>query len=71
MLSNPKIELGWMTIENLSELTGLTTEAIRAYKKKGKIRMDYHWRKHEGRILIHYGRFQEWMSGKSPRTIRA
>ena len=42
-----------VTIDKFSELTGLTSEAIRQYKKKGQLREKIHWIKApNGRIFI-------------------
>ena len=59
-----KLELGWMTFDKLSELTGLSVESLRAHKKKGHFREKYHWTKNKGRLFIHYERLQEWIEGK-------
>ena len=64
----PHIE--WITLTRLAELTGLTKEAIRAMIKKGKLEMDYHWRKQCGRIYINTERFNEWVEGKTQKNIR-
>ena len=64
----PQVE--WVTVKRLSELTGLSVEAIRAIKKKGLVLMDYHWQKKCGRIYFNTTRFNEWVEGKTPRNIR-
>ncbi|MEH6542465.1 MAG: hypothetical protein V7721_00855 [Porticoccaceae bacterium] len=65
------LQVEWVTLKRLSELTGLTSEAIRAMIKKGKLQIDYHWHKQDGRIYLNIERFNEWAQGKTPRNIRA
>ena len=62
-------QIQWITLPRLAELTGLTKEAIRAMIKKGKLEIDYHWRKKGGRIYLNARRFDEWVEGKVPRNI--
>lgn len=64
----PQVE--WVTVKRLSELSGLSVEAIRANIKKGQFLINYHWRKQSGRIYINTTRFNEWVEGKTPRNIR-
>jgi hypothetical protein len=61
---NPVIH--WITIQRASELTGLTVEAIRNYRKKGQIRQGYHWVKKGRRLFIHAARFSQWLEGREP-----
>ncbi len=45
-------------------MTGLTVEAIRAYIKKGHLRIEVHWIKAaNGRTMIHIERFNQWLEG--------
>ncbi len=53
----------WVTVEKLVELTGLTREAIWAYKKKGKLRQEIHWVKKGRRLFIHVENFYQWLEG--------
>ena len=64
----PSIE--WITIQKLAEITGLTIESIRAQIKKGKLIRGYHWVKQNGRIFISTEKYNEWITGKQPRSIR-
>ncbi|MFX3658312.1 MAG: hypothetical protein ACN6I7_04070 [bacterium] len=53
-----------MTIKKMAEMTGLSVEAIRAYIKKGQIRIQVHWIKaRNGRTMIHVERFND-MAGR-------
>lgn len=64
---NPK----WVTIDKASELTGLSREAIRSYKKKGTIHKEVHWIKAaNGRIMIHWDNFNRHLEGKKPLGVR-
>ncbi|SEQ27620.1 MerR family transcriptional regulator [Nitrosomonas ureae] len=54
-----------VTIDKFSELTGLTSEAIRQYKKKGQLREKIHWIKApNGRIFIKVKAAYAWIEGK-------
>lgn len=54
----------WVTVNKMAELTGLSVEAIRAYIKKGHLRLQVHWIKaSNGRTMIHVERFNEWLEG--------
>jgi hypothetical protein len=55
----------FVTIEKFAELTGLSTEAIRQYKKKGQWREKIHWYKApNGRIFIKIKAAYAWIEGK-------
>ena len=52
----------YVTIEKMAEMTGLSIEAIRAYIKKGYLRLTVHWIKGaNGRTMINVERFFEWL----------
>lgn len=53
----------WVTVEKLSELTGLTREAIWAYCKKGKLRLGFHYVKKGRRLHINLDRYYQWVEG--------
>ncbi len=54
-----------VTIERFAELTGLSPEAIRQYKKKGQWREKIHWIKApNGRIFIKIKAAYAWIEGK-------
>lgn len=54
-----------VTIEKCADLTGLSQNAIRAYKKKGQIRQNIHWfEAPNGRIFISLKAFNAWIMGK-------
>ena len=55
------IERHWVTVEKLSEHTGLTREAIWAYKKKGLIQRGKHWIKKGRRLFIDLHGFNQWL----------
>ncbi|TXI35536.1 MAG: MerR family transcriptional regulator [Nitrosomonas sp.] len=53
-----------VTIKKFAELTGLTEEAIRQYKKKGQWREKIHWIKApNGKIFIITKAAYAWMQG--------
>jgi len=56
-------ERRWVTVEKASEETGLSREAIWAYKKKGFIRHGEHWVKKGRRIFIDMIGFYKWLEG--------
>ncbi|WP_141728893.1 excisionase [Rheinheimera salexigens] len=51
----------WVTLDKCAELVGYTKDALNALRVKGKLRMDIHWRKREGRIFIDMHAFQHWI----------
>ena len=54
-----------VTIERFAELTGLSPEAIRQYKKKGQWTEKIHWIKApNGRIFIKIKAAYAWIEGK-------
>ena len=57
------MERRWVTVEKASEETGLTREAIWAYRKKGKIRLGEHFVKKGRRIFIDMNGFYRWLEG--------
>ncbi len=52
-----------MTVNKLSEMTGLSREAIWAYKKKGQIQEHVHWVKKGRRIFVDQIGFYKWLEG--------
>lgn len=42
----------WVTQEKYAELVGQTKDAINSMRAKGKILLNVHWKKVNGRILI-------------------
>ncbi|MCH9693882.1 MAG: helix-turn-helix domain-containing protein [Gammaproteobacteria bacterium] len=57
------IERRWVTVEKASAETGLTREAIWAYRKKGQIRLGEHFVKKGRRIFIDMNEFYRWLEG--------
>ncbi|WP_293009038.1 MerR family transcriptional regulator [Nitrosomonas sp.] len=54
-----------VTIKKFAELTGLSPEAIRQYKKKGQWREKIHWIKApNGRVFIKMKAAYAWIEGK-------
>jgi hypothetical protein len=53
--------LKWVTVEKCAELIGWSKDAINALRVKGKIRLDVHWTKRNGRIFICLPAFQDWI----------
>ena len=52
----------WATMEKISQETGLSVEAIRAYKKKGQIQYKIHWIKGpNNKIMIDRVNFEKWL----------
>lgn len=51
----------WVTVEKCAELIGWSKDAINSLRVKGKIRMDIHWTKRNGRIFIDLVAFQKWI----------
>ncbi|MBV1905652.1 MAG: hypothetical protein KUG75_06215 [Pseudomonadales bacterium] len=51
----------WVTIQKLSELTGISREGLYAHKKKGHLRQEIHWIKRHGRLFIHLENFFSWL----------
>lgn len=49
-----------VTIRYLSELTGLSTKAIRGMIQTGKLLKDIHYFKRGGRIMIDYHKFMAY-----------
>ena len=56
-------ERRWVTVEKASEETGLTREAIWAYRKKGQIQPGVHWVKKGRRLFIDMNGFYRWLEG--------
>lgn len=55
-------QIRWASIEKIAEETGLSVEAIRAYKKKGQIQHKIHWIKAANkRIMIDRVNFEKWL----------
>jgi hypothetical protein len=50
-----------VTIDKCAELVGWTKDAINALRVKGKIRINIHWIKRNGRIFIDMAAFQHWI----------
>lgn len=56
----------WQTIEKVSSEIGLSTESIRALKKRGIFREKIHWVKApNGRIFINPDEVQKWIAGEN------
>ena len=53
----------WTTVEKLAADTGLTREAIWAYKKKGYLKQGIHWTKRGRRMFINRENFDKWLEG--------
>lgn len=51
----------WVTVDKCSELTGLTVNAINALRTRGKLRIDVHWVKRNGRVFINIPALQSWI----------
>jgi hypothetical protein len=51
----------WVTVEKCAELVGWSKDAINALRVKGKIRVNIHWIKRNGRIFIDMAAFQQWI----------
>lgn len=52
----------WGTFEKVSSETGISVEALRAYKKKGLIQHKIHWIKAaNGRVMIDRRNFERWL----------
>lgn len=61
-ISDPQTTtIRWVTVEKCAELIGWTKDAINAMRVKGKIRMDVHWVKRNGRIFIDMAALQQWI----------
>lgn len=61
-ISDPQTTtIRWVTVEKCAELIGWTKDAINALRVKGKIRMDVHWVKRNGRIFIDMAALQQWI----------
>jgi hypothetical protein len=55
------IGVRWVTLDKCAQLVGYSKDALNALRVKGKLRMDIHWRKREGRIFIDMHAFQNWI----------
>ena len=53
----------YVTVEKLSEITGLSRHAIWAMKKKGKLRPGVHFVKHGRRMFINLENFNRCLEG--------
>ncbi len=51
----------WVTVQKLSEITGMPREGFYAHKKKGRLKQEIHWIKRHGRIFIHLENFYTWL----------
>jgi hypothetical protein len=58
---NEQYSVRWVTLDRCAQLVGYTKDALNALRTKGKLRMDIHWRKREGRIFIDMHAFQNWI----------
>lgn len=64
------MEPKWITVEKTTELTGLSSEAIRNYRRKDKLSKEIHWIKAaNGRIMIHWDNFNRFLEGKKAREV--
>lgn len=59
--SYENIGVRWVTLDKCAQLVGYSKDALNALRVKGKLRMDIHWRKREGRIFIDMHAFQNWI----------
>lgn len=57
-----EMPLQWVTIDRYAELVGTTRDAVRALIKKGKIALEVHWTKCDGRIYINVPAMQKRIS---------
>ncbi len=58
--------MDWKTIDKISEETGLSSESLRALKKRGIFREKLHWVKApNGRIFLSASAIQNWITGNS------
>ncbi len=56
--------LNWITVKKMSELSGITIDAINSNRKKGYWREGIHWRKApNGRIFININAVEKWIEG--------
>ena len=53
----------WVTVDKLAADTGLTREAIWAYRKKGFLQPGKHFVKKGRRIFIDRNEFNRWLEG--------
>jgi hypothetical protein len=57
--------MNWITLEKVSEQSGLTKESLRALKKKGILREKIHWIKApNGRIFLNVQAVENWVLGR-------
>ena len=57
--------MNWITLEKVSEQSGLTKESLRALKKKGILREKIHWIKApNGRIFLNVKAVENWVLGQ-------
>jgi len=54
----------YVVIKKLSELSGLTENAIYAYRKKGIWVEGKHWIKRQGRLYFNTQAIEKWVEGK-------
>lgn len=60
------MDVKWVTVKKLEELTGYTDDAIRGKIKKGVWLMGKHWRKApDNRVLMNFQEIQAWVEGKA------
>ena len=58
--------MNWVLINKLSEITGLSNQAIYAYIKKGKWREGVHFKKApNGRLFFSLKAIEQWIEGKA------
>jgi len=55
----------WVRIEKLSELSGISHDAIYAYNKKGIWIEGTHWLKRQGRLYFNIKEIEKWVEGKA------
>ncbi|MBL1142713.1 MAG: DUF1233 family excisionase [Proteobacteria bacterium] len=55
----------YVVIKKLSQDSGLTENAIRAYRKKGIWREGVHWIKRQGRLYFNHQEIEKWIEGKT------
>ncbi len=55
----------WVLIKKLTELTGITDDAVRAYIKRGVWLMGIHWKKApNSRIFVNLEEIKKWIEKK-------
>lgn len=58
-LEGPRAE--WVLQTYLAKVTGQTVNALNELRKKNRLQKGIHWIKSNGRIWIHFQRFNRWL----------